>query len=461
MINIMNLDFAHNDMITQKYTDAKIIIRDDLQTIELFVHKIILASNSPYFDTMFMFNTSQKEFAINVVDAFVMHDLIMSFYGQNKKSSEHPRWLYNINKYKARDFLCMPPDLNLLYNLQIPAQGFEMLLEILERFDLSEDKKLIELIHNNLPENYDTNIFPSELLNEWNKKSYKIAIYDEKSIKIFNSYSGTIIRTINREFDPKCLHMICSSDNKLLATNFIDGATHIWQMASGSFVAKINTQSLHTMLFSPNNQMLLTVNPYAINIWCIDSQKKWKTFRIQKICAIKYTSAANKLIIGTLDGTIQLLDIDSGQTEYIFDYSYGWPILCLSNDDKLLAVGKAACNIYIIDLQNKTIVKDIQNNFLELNGLCFSPDNKYIACGGYIEVEACGCIEIVDIETLDILTTIKDKSNVTDLKFTDDGEYIIGLTPHDKAYLKFWYSKTGQLFDFVGDENIKKIAFPF
>ena len=97
-------DTAQHNVLIQKFGDAKLIIKDDSQTNVLFVHKIVLASYSPYFDTMF--KISQKEYTIKVPDALVMWDLIMSFYGINKESSGHPDFLSNINK--ARDFLCMP-----------------------------------------------------------------------------------------------------------------------------------------------------------------------------------------------------------------------------------------------------------------------------------------------------------------------------------------------------------------
>lgn len=52
--------------------------------------------------------------------------------------------------FKCRDYLCLANDVTELYNLKVSSEGFNLLLEILSKYDIIKDYQLIKLIKNNL-----------------------------------------------------------------------------------------------------------------------------------------------------------------------------------------------------------------------------------------------------------------------------------------------------------------------
>jgi hypothetical protein len=51
----MNFNKLYQDTTSHKYIDAKLIVTDREQTIDIRVHKIILANQCDYFDKLFTF----------------------------------------------------------------------------------------------------------------------------------------------------------------------------------------------------------------------------------------------------------------------------------------------------------------------------------------------------------------------------------------------------------------------
>src|SRR5581483_1353782 len=125
--------FLHNKI----YTDVELILvnKDKKQELIMNVHKVILACSSQYFETLFSFGIEKSQFQIkiNVNDVYVAHDIILSFYGQNTNSTDYPHWKYLLESMKCRHFFCLPNDISLLYDLIVPAEDFDLLLEIIEQ----------------------------------------------------------------------------------------------------------------------------------------------------------------------------------------------------------------------------------------------------------------------------------------------------------------------------------------
>ena len=43
-----------------------------------------------------------------------------------------PSWKYLLEMIKCRNFLCLDLNVDQLYNLKVPEEGFELLLEVLD-----------------------------------------------------------------------------------------------------------------------------------------------------------------------------------------------------------------------------------------------------------------------------------------------------------------------------------------
>src|SRR5579872_3716644 len=178
---------------TSTYTDATLTLNGRNKCITFDIHRIILASASSYFHALFTFgsNYTKTSFTINEVDDVdIMYDLIMSWYGQTPNSNYQP-WLYLLKTIKCKSFLCIDVDPKQLYQLVVPPEGLDLLLEVMDLFDYTNDRRLLNTIKRAIPENYDLSNFSGEfveLINPPKKQLTKIVSGSgDNTIKIWDA----------------------------------------------------------------------------------------------------------------------------------------------------------------------------------------------------------------------------------------------------------------------------------
>jgi hypothetical protein len=118
--------------------------------IKMNVHKIVLYSSCTYFEKELV-NFKEKNLdciEIEVPNAFVSYDIIMSFYGQKTNHENYPKWYHILQSYMCFDFFCMEFK-EQLYDLVIPEEGFELLLDVIDM--IGYNKKTIRLLNKNIP----------------------------------------------------------------------------------------------------------------------------------------------------------------------------------------------------------------------------------------------------------------------------------------------------------------------
>src|SRR5581483_8560153 len=196
------------------------------------LHKVILACSSEYFDKLFNFGAEkfQHHITINVNDVNVAHDIILSFYGHNTNSTDYPHWKYLLESMKCRCFFCLPIDISLLYDLIVPVEGFDLLLEIMEYFDFVNDDKIMRTIKKNIQMNYYLRNLSLEFVKELSKfQDLKkiVSGSDDKSIKIWDADSGSLLNTLNGHTDSIC-SVAFSSDNRKIVSGSCDKSIKIW-----------------------------------------------------------------------------------------------------------------------------------------------------------------------------------------------------------------------------------------
>src|SRR4029077_2286331 len=139
------------DLEKKCYTDVTIILRDNNKNRYIDVHKCVLGCSLKYFDCIFNFGKERDQncIEINVDDVAAAYDLILSLYG---KEIIYANWKYTLNMFKCRNFFGLDNEKSLLYNLQVPPEGFNLLVEVIDLFDF--DKKLLSIIKRNIPKDY-------------------------------------------------------------------------------------------------------------------------------------------------------------------------------------------------------------------------------------------------------------------------------------------------------------------
>src|SRR5579872_3148587 len=205
---------------TSTYTDATLTLNGCGKSITFDIHRVILASASSYFHALFTFgsNYTKTSFTINeVADVDIMYDLIMSWYGStpcgiiprdgatatfrwDTPNSNYEPWLHLLKTIKCISFLCIDVDPKLLYDLRVPPEGLELLLDVMDLFDYTNNRRLLSTIKRSIPKNYDLSNFNGEfveLMDPPKKPITKIVSGSvDHTIKIWDAISGQNVHTL-------------------------------------------------------------------------------------------------------------------------------------------------------------------------------------------------------------------------------------------------------------------------
>uniref|UniRef100_A0A6G6ADJ4 WD40 domain-containing protein n=1 Tax=Borely moumouvirus TaxID=2712067 RepID=A0A6G6ADJ4_9VIRU len=152
---------------------------DDSNQMIIETNREILSQKLGYFEKMF---TSLREkmddvIFIKVSNSILAYDIITSSINNYKITVEDFEPLYLLEYVKCQDFFGIQIDKTCLKDIKIQPQYFDLLLDVVDIIEY--DDFSINIVTNNLPDNYDFSKFPKELLNEINRLSnlYKIVYW--------------------------------------------------------------------------------------------------------------------------------------------------------------------------------------------------------------------------------------------------------------------------------------------
>src|ERR1700752_2239390 len=131
----MNPEKIKQRFFDNKGADIELIIRDSNNIINLKLHSFVLVNSSDFFEALILFpNNNKKTFTIEVPDSHIAQDIIASFYGIKINSINYPKWRHILETLKCKNYLCLPIDVEELYNLKVPAEGFDLFFQVAELF---------------------------------------------------------------------------------------------------------------------------------------------------------------------------------------------------------------------------------------------------------------------------------------------------------------------------------------
>ena len=327
------------------FTDLSLILTDDSNKININVHKNILYSSCVYFEKL-LTNMKEKDannIIIHVPNAYIAHDIILSFYNQKTNIANYPVWKYILESVKCYDFFGIEYDSNLIHDLKIPEEGFELLLDVIEIVGYNE--KTIKLLNKNLPKEYDLSKFPKELLEEMLEleKSYNIISGDSHGkIKLWNMENRKPDRIINAH-DNRISSVCCSFDYKQIASASGDKTIKIWDTENGEL------------------------------IYTLRGHRGWAVI----VC---YSQDNKQIASGSDDKTIKIWNTDNGQLiNTLIGHTLSVKSVCYSPDNKQIASGSYDRNIKIWNSENYQLIHTLVGHNRCVNSISYSPNNKYLA----------------------------------------------------------------------------------
>ncbi len=418
----------YQDMTDKIFTDLILVLTDQHKSISINVHKNILACSSIYFYKCLTFNNNNEaKLVVHVTDALIARDIILSFYNQNINSTDYPDWKYLLKTIKCRNFFCLPNDAKLLYELKVPAEGFELLLEVMDLFDLNNDIRLIKTIKKNIPDNYDYNHFSKEFVNKYlkNENTKIISASVNGNIKIWDEKTGDILDVFD---DCGYVRKIVVSPNKLEI------------MCQGMGSKRVSVRNINTGELLDNFRMNTFVN------------------------ALAYSQDGQKIIIIDIGGIIEIYNANTCEILNYFDIHRKVDLVAFSSDRQKIIMGKkfnsrkfkifdvVSCKLKNICIREKSKIDYAILSSDDLNIVAYH--NEYL--------------NIWNIATGALINTFKicknkicgETSSMHDhiVAFSTDKLKIVTAEPNE---INIWSTETGELINSFErhEKNINCVAF--
>ncbi len=142
----MDLNKLREIYTNKLYTDIELVFYNDTHKVTIYAHKAILASSCE-FCKMFDFGADITTTKIFVKNPDLARDIVNSFYGIETNSTTYTKWQYILEMFKMRDFFCLNNDVQLLHNLTVDPEGFDLFLEVASQFDMVKDRKLLKKLN--------------------------------------------------------------------------------------------------------------------------------------------------------------------------------------------------------------------------------------------------------------------------------------------------------------------------
>lgn len=452
----MNVEKLQNDLDEKKYTDVRIVLFDRKGESEMHLHKVVLGLASEYFDKMFNSGVGyvdEKNIRIEVEDKEIAQKVILKIYQIDYEIEHMPKWETKLRSIKLKDYWQMENDINELYKIDVPCEGFELLLETSSIFDMN--KELIKTIKRNIPEDYPLENFSPEMIDQMRLNiDLRIICKPRTLLTSWALYpseysSSNIIGTIHNSIemydmnnnyihtfqsDEDILDTIISSDGSKLAYNTVHSIIihDLCKIKSPSFIIRTDQFISKSLAFSSKARLIASISGINIIIWDCSSGMLLQTiitdktnifwnnvipYTNYKTCDLIFSPDDSKLLY--YKNVVKIFNVSTGDLLCTIDISI-YKIIFTPNSNKILVIGLDN-HFRIWDANAGNLIKDINND--KYVNVAVSPDGKKIITVSNHK------IDVWDGDMCKILKTIEATYLIRDIAFMDNVKiYVIGTS---------------------------------
>lgn len=340
--------------------DLTLVLNNGISKELLITNKSILSSKSLYFKSMFnnFKEKTESRIIINVDNLQVSYYVINNLFQNETKYLSS--WKNILDQYVFMDFLLVKKELP--SKIQVPKNDFDSFLDMIEKIGYT--KQTLELILQNIPNDYNFNYFPKDFL----KEIYEITtcvyvIHHNKKQLIINNNSKII--DYKKEINDEIITVTYS-----LTLNEL-----IFNTSKKIYSLNINSDEYREIIsFDEIIDGFLITSKHII-IWFRYYILIYDIFNIKLI---------NKLnVFDRVNG------YNFSNKYTMINYHYTKKICCCK---KWIAISYLIKNndneniyvVYIYDIKNNKIINKINVPFDTLNML-FSPNGRYLSLYGAVE----------------------------------------------------------------------------
>jgi len=449
------------------YSDVTITFSDPIRVISVKAHRNILALHVPYFHNLFTFgdNLQKKEFNIPVEDAAVAELFIESLYGQRVDfTSDCCTFLHLC---KLRSYLCLDIDLEQLYQVKVPAENFDLLLQVVNLPEIKLNRRLFRTIKRNVPKDYTWEGVNEDFKQEVMRKEKYIISGGKKEIKIWDLNVITEIRGEIHQEDlvSKALvktltghtgwvaSIVMTKDQQHIVSAGLDKSIKIWNLASGECVKTLTGHKdwIRSIVLTEDQQHIVSAGlDKSIKIWNLASGECVKTLTGHKDCisSIVLTEDQQHIISGSSDQTIKIWEAATGEcVKTIIDHTDNVASIVLTKDQKHIVSAGTSKTIKIWHLASGECVKTLTGHTHYITSIVLTKDLQHIVSAGVDQT-----VKIWKIDTGECVKTLTGHTDLVLSIVTTEDQYIISAS-RNKTF-KIWNIASGECVKtWTDDEN--------
>ncbi|AKI79840.1 putative BTB/POZ domain-containing protein [Acanthamoeba polyphaga mimivirus] len=361
--------------LDRKFTDLELTLVDSNDTLTMYLHKVILSLSCPYFETIFSSSFSDSvsdKFKMEVLNVYVMADIINSFYIDDIKQSQNLSEVdYQLLCVQSRNFLGLGHKIYNLEKIIFPENKFDQLFDTIDSC-IGYTKETMSILFYNMPMDYDLSKLPIKFLKKMLKISrYFVLCINDNKLELHNNYSCFYIGPVRLNHNCKLLYSPIY--HKYLIVNdtihLIDTETDL------------SSISFYNNRYCCKNTVLSTDNRYVYSVYSNSTIRKFLT-ETTELIGVWYKDGSSIGIINKNQEPNTEFDDHPKKIMYStpYDYiviQYGNNLVCYKcldmsirwEMDNVCLPTLSQCEKYIICLKgttkNQLCVIDIEKNLLK------------------------------------------------------------------------------------------------
>ena len=160
----------------------------------------------------------------------------------------------------------------------------------------------------------------------------------------------------------------------------------MWDMDhpdAGQLIAQVNNSVYALCFLEESNQLLIGHNFEGIHLVDVESKKELRSAQITKSAIFDIKRIGNFGIVATGDGSVVIIDLLNLSTIAKISLSdKSARSIGINKKDNVFAVAYSDNFIRIFDLQNFSLLKEIEAHTSSVFTLTYSPDGAYLLSGG-------------------------------------------------------------------------------
>jgi len=318
---------------------------------------------------------------------------------------------------------------------------------------------------------------------------------DDSIVRIWNKKTGEVLRVLDRH--TKAVNVVSfSADGGSLLSGSADGSVRIWDSRSWEETATLQiAESVKSAAFLPDGQRLVLTTGHSIQIWdftrqilvreingdhvatsCIafshagtryasgtwyGSVSIWDgvlgrrlqrtEFTARSVSSVMFLPGDSELVVASTNGEISVVDASKGTTRFMIQGHTG-PVYAIASDHTGAKIASASTDktVKLWDAENGALILELEKPEEILQCLVVSPNDKWIAGGGYSQNGAKNRVCVWDSSSGQLRLLDESHRNPVDaIAISPDSHFLVSSSIYDSIYR--WDLETGSLLGVIPD----------